>query len=379
MSFAKVDVIVVGVGTMGAAAAYHLARRGASVLGLEQHAIPHTLGAHHGFSRAIRSAYYEHPNYVPLLKRSFALWDALERTSGQRVLYRTGGLYMGPEDAAFITGATRAATAHQLPYERLSPAQLRERFPQFELPSHYTGFLEAEAGFVVPEIAMNAHVEGALRGGATLLGHVKVTSWQVTSEGVRIETNRGAFRAKHVVLTAGAWAPLWSAGLPFALKVTRQTWGWFWPKVLAPFALGTLPTWFIESEPASGYYGFPMMPEQPGLKLALHQPGTETTAESVDRRIDLAGDEAPLRRCLEGHLPEGNGHLLALRTCLYTNSPDGHFIIDRHPTSANVTIACGFSGHGFKFAPVVGEILADLALLGRTDHPIDFLSMDRFR
>lgn len=372
------DVIVLGVGTMGAATAYHLAKRGASVLGLEQFAIPHALGAHHGFSRAIRSAYYEHPDYVPLLQRAFELWAELEKTSGLRILHRTGGLYMGPEDAVFITGATRAAEEHHLPFELLDHHELERRFPQFTLPSHCAGFLEKDAGFVVPEMAMSAHLDGALRNGATLQGHVQVKGWESTSTGVQVETSDGRFTAKHLVITAGAWSPDLLGELPITLTVTRQSWGWFWPKSTAPFAFGTLPTWFIESEPGYGFYGFPMMPDNPGLKLAHHKPGDVTSPSTVKREACREIDEAPLRACLRSHLPQGEGNLLALRTCLYTNSADGHFIIDAHPDTAKVTVACGFSGHGFKFAPVIGELLADLALTGASRLPTEFLSLKRF-
>ncbi|MDB4772915.1 N-methyl-L-tryptophan oxidase [Verrucomicrobiales bacterium] len=374
----QVDVIVVGVGTMGAAAAYHLAKRGASVLGLEQHAIPHALGAHHGFSRAIRSAYYEHPNYVPLLQRAFALWEDLEKTSGLKIIHRTGGVYMGAEDAVFITGATRAANEHGLSHELLSHSDLGGRFPQFSLPSHYAGFLEKDAGFVVPETAMSAHLEGALAAGARLLGHVQVKGWDSTSTGVTVHTSQGRFTAKHLILTAGAWSPSLLGSLPITLTVTRQTWGWFWPNSTAPFSYGTLPTWFVESEPGYGYYGFPMMPDNPGLKIAYHKPGEPVTPSTVRREVCRESDEPPLRHCLEHYLSQRDGDLLALRTCLYTNSPDGHFVIDAYPDKANVTMACGFSGHGFKFAPVIGEMLAEFALDGRSNLPVEFLRMSRF-
>lgn len=375
------DVIVLGVGTMGAAAAYHLSKRGVSVLGLEQHAIPHLLGAHHGFSRMIRLAYYEHPDYVPLLRRAYELWDALEEDHGEPILRRTGGLYMGIKGERFLQGAIMSAQTHGLAYDVLSPPEIQERYPVFDVPDTHAGFFEEAAGFLVPETAMAAHVLGALRRGAELRGHVRVSSWETEGSGVVVQTADGeTFSARHLLITAGAWSQEVLGDLALDLTVTRQAWGWFWPQQGSdPFQLGKLPCWFVESPGGGGHYGFPMMPDNPGFKLALHQ-ASEVTGQpgTIDRQAQPE-DEAALRAFLNDRIPSANGNLLAIRTCLYTNSPDGHFILDQHPASHRVTLACGFSGHGFKFASVMGEVLADLATEGQTTHPIDFLGLDRLR
>ncbi len=362
---------------MGAAACYHLARRGARVLGLDQYAIPHQLGAHHGFSRMIRLAYYEHPDYVPLLKRAYQLWEELEKDFGQRLLYLTGGLYMGAPRREFLDGALKSAQAHELPHRYLKHETLAQRYPCFRVPADYEGIYEEKAGFLVPELVMAAHVQGALSRGAVLRGHVRVESWQSDDSGIEVVTSQGMFRGKRLLITAGAWSQEAIRDEAIRLTVTRQTWGWFWPEEPDRYRLGEFPGWFYECEDGGGFYGFPMMPDNPGLKLAWHHPAESVTPDTVCREPQ-AGDERPLRTFLENHLPGAAGPLLAIRTCLYTNSSDGHFIIDRHPEKEGVFFACGFSGHGFKFASVMGEVLADLAESGKTAHPIDFLGLARF-
>lgn len=373
------DVIVLGVGTMGAAACYHLAKRGESVLGLEQHAIPHSEGAHHGFSRMIRLAYYEHPDYVPLLRRAYELWDELETESDLALIHRTGGLYMGLRGQPFLEGALASAREHDLAHELLSADEIKGRYPMFQVPETHAGFFENAAGYVVPQNVMAAHVSQALAHGATLKGHTKVRRWEVTHDGVRVTTERETFAAKRLVITAGAWSTDVLADLDLNLTVTRQTWGWFWPDRPEAFALGKFPCWFYEAPEGGGHYGFPMVPSDPGFKVAWHLPSSITGHPDTLPREATRADEAALRPFLEATIPQANGDLLAIRTCLYTNSPDSHFIIDHHPQSDRVTLACGFSGHGFKFATVIGEALADLATRGQSDHPIDFLSLQRFR
>lgn len=377
MSSPKVDVIVLGLGSMGAAACYHLARRGFRVLGLEQHAIPHGLGAHHGYSRMIRLAYYEDPGYVPLLRRAYELWRDLETEFGSKILHVTGGLYMGREGESFLTGALRAALEHSLPHALFSHAEIKRRYPQFHLPSDYEGFWEDEAGFLIPELAMAAHVQGALLAGAELHGHEAARAWSAGADGVNVETSKASYRAERLVIAAGAWTAPILADLGLPLVVTRQAWGWFWPKDPAAFRLGTLPCWFIETEPGHGYYGPPIMSDNPGLKVALHKPTEPTSPEVVDR-APREEDEALLRPFLARHIPSAEGPLLGLRTCLYTNSPDGHFIVDQHPIHDRVSFACGFSGHGFKFASVMGEVLADMATGSLSSLPMDFLRLARF-
>ena len=371
------DVIVVGVGAMGSSACYHLAKRGVRVLGLEQFDIPHALGSSHGYSRMIRMAYYEHPDYVPLLRRAYELWRELERAAGQQLLFEVGGIYMGPPEGHVVKGTVEAARRHGLEHEVLSHGQLAERFPQFRLPERYTGVWEPRAGFLLPEKVIAAQAELALRGGAELHGREEVLAWEAGDGGVSVRTERETYSGKKLIFCGGAWTGRLGRAVGAQLVVTRQPLGWLWPRRPESFALGRFPVWGIEAPDASLSYGFPMLPDNPGLKVARHGTGAVTDPDTVQRQA-TAADEAEVRGIVRAHVPDGDGPLLSMRICLYTNSPDGHFIIDFYPGQPRVLLACGFSGHGFKFASVVGEILADLATDGRTPLPAAFLGLSRF-
>ncbi len=374
----RYDAIVIGVGTMGAAACHQLARRGARVLGLERFDIPHALGSASGLSRMIRLAYYEHPDYVPLLQRAYTLWHELEIECGQELLHLTGGLYLGPPNGHLVAGSLGSARQHSLEHELLDRHALSARFPQFQVPDDWLALLEERAGFLRPERAIAAHAAVALRRGADVRAREHVIDWSSDRSGVVVRTAAGeTFDADKLVVCGGAWSAALLRDLGIELRVTRQTMGWFWPRNPDAFALGTMPVWAIENPDRSLYYGFPMLADVPGFKIARHGPGPATEPDPV-QRDPLPGDVEDLKAGLRQFVPDGDGPLLALRTCLYTNSPDGHFIIDRHPRDERVIVACGFSGHGFKFASVVGEILADLVLLGRTDQPAGFLGVQRF-
>ena len=371
------DVIVVGVGAMGSSACHHLARRGAEVLGLEQFDIPHALGSSHGYSRMIRMAYYEHPDYVPLLRRAYELWRELERSSGQVLFHEVGGVYMGPPTGHVVAGATEAARRHGLAHEALSHDELRRRFPQFKLPADFTGVWEPRAGFLLPEKVVAAQAELALRAGADLRGREEVLDWSADASGVTVRTNKGEYRGDKLLFCGGPWTGKIVRDLGVELLVTRQVLGWVWPRTPGLFELGRFPVWGIEAADGSLSYGFPMTADNPGLKVARHGRGRATDPDRVQRNA-TAADEAEVLEILNRNLPDGVGPLLSLRICLYTMSPDEHFIIDRHPRHPRVTVACGFSGHGFKFASVVGEVLADLALQGTTELPASFLGLRRF-
>ena len=384
------DVIVIGVGTMGSAACCHLARRGADVLGLEQHALVHDLGSHHGHARMIRQAYFEHPDYVPLLQRAYQNWDELEAETGQRSLYRTGGLYMGKPDGTIVSGSLHAAELHNLPHEILDHATLRERFPAFRIADTMVGFYEPDAGYLVPETAVTSHIQLARKHGADIREHQTVEGWtagtsNTGTDEILVRTTHTTHRARHLVITAGAWTSELldnlpsSAGKNFDLTVTRQLQAWFAPPRPEAFRNdpGNFPCWFIESEAPFGHYGFPVPPAAKvnapsAIKVAIHKPGNPTSPQTVDRTAS-ASEIEDLAGFLKRHLPHADGPLVDSSVCLYTNSQDGHFILDRHPAHSQVTIACGFSGHGFKFASVIGEALADLALNGHSDLPVDFL------
>ena len=372
------DVIVIGVGSMGSAACYHLARRGVRVLGLEQFDIPHALGSGHGQSRMIRLAYYEHPDYVPLLRRSYELWDELGEELGRSIIHVTGGAFFGPPGSQVLEGSLRSVREHGLPHDLLDSVEAMRRFPQFVVPDDYQCLHDHHAGLVLPERAIAGHAELALRRGAELHGREAVTSWERDGDGVIVRTTKGEYAAAKVIFCGGAWTDRLVRDLGVPLVVTRQPMGWVWPKAPSQFELGQMPVWFIEHRDGSNHYGFPMLPGTPGLKLAMHVPGATTAADAADREMHPS-DEADLRGLLRRHIPQADGPLLSMRICLYTNSPDGHFIIGPHPVHDNVILACGFSGHGFKFATVMGQALAELAIDGRSSLPIDFLNVKRFR
>ena len=377
------DVIVVGVGAMGAATCHALASRGVRVLGLERFDVPHAQGSSGGQIRLIRLAYYEHPDYVPLLRRAYERWDALGEEAGVRLLHRTGALYLGRPEGELIAGSLQAARRHELAHELLDPDAVAQRFGAFRVPEHFAALHEPEAGFVLAERAVAAFAELALRAGATLHGREPVRSWQAGADGVSVVTDRGTYQAGHLVFTSGAWTGPLVRELGVPLTVTRQVVGWVWPRVPERFALGRFPCWAIEDDVSDFqgiYYGFPMLSgalaEVPGLRLAHHAPGPATHPDALDRST-TAADEGDFRPALARYLPDGDGPLLSMRVCMYTMSPDQHFVIDRHPMHDNVTVGCGFSGHGFKLAPAMGEALADLALHGRSALPIGFLGRAR--
>jgi len=374
------DVIVVGVGVMGAATLWHLARRGVRALGLEQYGVPHAYGSSHGYSRAIRLAYFEHPDYVPLLRRAWDSWQELEAASGQPLLHKTGCLYLGPPDSDLIRGSQTSAEAYGLPYQALSRAEIAARYAPFAVPENFIGLVETLGGTLRPEAAVAAMAQEALKHGATIRGHAPVAHWEATSDGVRVTTTGGeVYTAARLVLSGGAWSEQLVRDLGIPLTVTRQVMGWVWPRRPERFSLEAgFPTWAIEHGNGEFHYGFPLLPDVPGFKIARHAPlGTVTTPETV-RRDPVPEDEATFRPALQRFFPDADGPLLSMRVCLYTNSPDGHFILDRHPLYERVSVACGFSGHGFKFAPVIGEALAGLAATGTTPLPIGFLGLNRF-
>lgn len=375
------DVIVIGVGSMGSAACYQLAKRGVRVLGLEQFDIPNARASHHGYSRMFRLAYFEHPDYVALLKRAYELWEQLEADSGQKQLHITGGLYLGRPDSEVVTGSIDAARKYGLPHEVIGRAALSKRFPQFHVPDDAIAFYETKAGFLLPEKVVAAQAEQAMRRGAVLHAHEPVTSWEARGGGVTVTTTRDTYTAGHVIFTGGAWTSRLVKDLGVELTVTRQALAWFWPRRPELFAPGRFPCWALDMSPRDQYrgvhYGFPMLADNPGFKIALHWPDEPCDPDAVDRTPRPA-DEDAVRGAIRRFIPDADGPLLGIRICIYTNSPDGHFIIDRHPAHANVTLACGFSGHGFKFTSVVGEVLADLAMTGESTNPIGFLGLSRF-
>lgn len=353
------DVIVVGLGTTGSATAYALARRGRRVLGLDAHRPPHSLGSHHGESRIIRKAYYEHPAYVPLLDRAFRAWETLERESGARLWLRTGALMIGAPTGELVAGVLASAREHHLDHERLSSDALMARFPAFRAPAALEAVWEADGGILFPEVCVETFLAGAAAAGATLAYDEPVHAWDTTASGVVVETARGRYTAGAIVLAAGAGMPRLAAGLTPPLTVERQVVAHFAPRAAhASFDAARFPVFCLEQTDGAFYYGFADLGR--GVKAGQHHRGAQVALDTVDRTV-AARDLAPIRGFLDRHLPDANGALVSSTVCLYTNTPDFHFLVDRLPGRENVVIASACSGHGFKFAPVTGEIAANLA------------------
>ncbi len=372
----RFDVIVVGVGAMGSAACYHLARRGLRVLGLERYDIPHAMGSSHGYTRIIRLAYYEHPSYVPLLRRAFELWRDLEGESSEPLLHVTGSIDAGPEDDWVFAGSLASCREHGLAHEVLDHAALATRFPGYRLPNGHFALLQPEGGFLAPEACIVAHALGASTAGATIRAREPVLEWEEESGGVVVRTGRGAYRADQLVLAAGAWmGKLWD--LPAALAVPeRQVLGWFQPLRPERFTPATFPVFNLAVEEGR-YYGFPVF-AVPGFKIGrYHHLEEQVDPDDFDREPN-ADDEAALRVVTERYFPDAAGPTVGLRACLFTNTPDEHFIIDRHPAHERVVVASPCSGHGFKFASVVGEVIADIVQRGESRHEVGWLRATRF-
>jgi sarcosine oxidase len=367
-------VIVLGLGGMGSAAAAHLASRGAEVVGVEQFTPGHDRGSSHGESRIIRQAYFEDPAYVPLLIRAYELWEDLEHDD-PGIFRMTGGLFLGRPETVAVAGSLASAREHDLPHEVLDAQEIRRRFPAFAPADDEVGVYEERSGFVRPERTVLEHWRRAQAAGAELWPG-RAVGWDADANGVRVRTAGGTVEGDRLVIAPGAWAPSLLADLGLPLVVSRQAVCWFRPSEPAAYAIGTQPV-FVWERPGLSPYGFPCIDEDGGVKIGLHHRGPEADPDHVVRDVS-AQDAAAVADLVRPLLPSLPGTFLRGITCLYTTTPDHDFVIGRHPAHDNVAIACGFSGHGFKFVPVVGEILADLALDGSTRHPIGLFDPTRF-
>jgi sarcosine oxidase len=376
MNHNSYDIIVLGVGGMGSATVFELARRGRRVLGLEQFPLGHDRGSSHGHTRIVRKAYYEHPDYVPLVQRAYERWYDLEQRVGRHLLTECGCLSVGAPDSELIQGVRRSAHQHRLPIEELAASDLRHRFPAFRFDAGYAGILERSASFLYVDDCVRAHSEAARNAGATIQDNEPVRTWEANTSGVIVQTDKGRYTAAKLVLTAGPWATQLLAQWGARLRVMRQVVLWFGPREAALFRRDRFPI-HISKTPHGDFYGLPML-DANGVKIAQHYGAPELTEPSQVARDTSAADETNVRRFLREHLPDADGPCQRRSVCLYTLTPDRHFILDVHPEQANVAIAAGFSGHGFKFASVVGEIMADLAETGRTAHPIGMFRLTRF-
>ena len=382
MSSSHHDVIVAGAGSMGSAACFFLARRGYSVLGLEQFdTTPHVFGSHAGQSRIIRKAYFEHPGYVPLLERAYTNWRELEELTGERVYHQTGLLYCGPREHEVIKGVKEAAKKYAVD---ITPVSDKQDHPFFNCDGNDEMLLEPDAGFLLPEKAITLYIREAIANGAVIRTGEKLVHWEKKNGIIHVRTAKRTYTAKKLIITAGAWAAETIRKLTVPLKVTRQLILWVEPDDISRFLPKNFPCWMLAGNNFKGvWYGFPYLsgddfPGPAGLKFALHHAEDETDPDKVNREITAEEIRQIVEKAKE-YFSFADSRLIAARTCLYSNSPDEHFIIDRLPgLDGDVVIACGFSGHGFKFVSVVGELLAELAMKGKSSLPADFLGLGRF-
>ena len=365
------DVIVVGVGAVGSATCYHLAKRGLRVLGLEQFAIPHALGGSHGFSRQTKIAPYIGGPYEPIILRAYELWREMVAASGQPDIMVTTGFLDVHRNREFP--AYQKNLGH---FEELGLSELARRFPQFQLAEPYWAAWDPLGALLRPELAITSHVRLALQHGARILGHTQVVDWSSANGKVTVTTDRGTFVAERIVFSAGPWTGKLLRQLGIACTATRMSFGWVWPERNAPlYTPEHMPCWCIDDD-AGIYYGFPMMPDVPGFKVGLHWYGQPVDPDAFDRAPN-ARDEEFIRVGLRQYFPDADGPLLGLRTCLYDHTSDDVPIIDTHPEFKQVTLCGPLCGAGFKFVPAYAEAAADLVTTGRADAAFDFLRIDR--
>ncbi len=366
------DSIVIGVGGVGSAALWQLASRGERVLGLDQFQPPHKQGSSHGQTRIIRQAYFEHPNYTPLLLDVYNQWQELSEQTSRQLYHEVGVLQIGPSEGEVIQGVTLSSQTHQLHIEELSAADISQRWPVLRVPEELVGVYEPRAGYLHVEQCVQAQLDAAASAGAELRTDVEVQAWQ-PGPPVRIATTAGDFQSDRLVIAAGAWAASLLHDLGLQLEVRRKSMFWYEPANEARSDYQDVPC-FLYELPAGVYYGLPRH-DRRGVKLAEHSGGNVVKdLATVPREVDPT-DVERLRsfsqQYLHGLPPTHRDH----EVCMYTMSRDGHFIVDRHPQHPHVALAAGLSGHGFKFTPILGKALADLVLEGRTAMPIDFLRL----
>jgi len=371
------DGIICGLGAMGSAAAYRLALAGLRVLGLDRFHPPHDKGSSHGRTRIIREAYFEHPAYVPLVQRAYELWNELEAKSGRKLLLPTGGLMIGPQDGVLVAGAKRSAEEHHLQHRLLLSKELRREFPVFNIAANEVAVWEPRAGILFPELCIQTHLDLAAKAGADLRFGQEVVSWKPEGNGVRVTTAAGNYTADHLLISAGAWLNSLAPDLHLPLSIERQVLFWFEPapSSSALFAPERFPIFIWENEPHKFIYGFPDLGD--GVKVAVHHQGEVTAPERLNR--DVSSEEIDRAvALLKRHLPAAAGKLKSAAVCMYTNTPDEHFILDFHPAHRQVLIASPCSGHGFKFSAVIGEIVSDMLRGKQPRFDLSLFRIDRF-
>lgn len=373
------EVIVVGAGSMGMAAGYYLAKQGVRTLLLDAYDPPHTMGSHHGDTRIIRHAYGEGRGYVPLVLRAQQLWLDLQEAAGTKLFEKTGVLSAGPLPSPFLRELRESAETYGLPLEVLDADEVNARWPGIRLPADFYGCLETNSGVLFPEACIRAYRELAIAAGATIHTGTAVTDLKPDGEGVIVVTNTATYRADKLLLSAGAWNPALLASLGHVLPLvpTRKTVAWFGADE-ALYSSDQFPAFIFHLEDSS-YYGFPSI-DQAGVKIGRHDGGLTVDPDQLERTFGaLLSDECDVRSFLETYMPQAAGPLRQGRVCLYTMTPDEHFVIDRHPAYPQIVLAAGFSGHGFKFASAVGEAASDLLTTGSATHDLSMFSISRFK
>ena len=370
------DAIVIGVGGMGSAALYHMAQRGMNVIGLDRYDIPNDLGSSHGITRIIRLTYHEDPSYVPLLRRAYELWHQLENRVGEKLLVTTGIVSAGKESSDLFQGSKLSSEVHQVPHEVLSGPEVNQRFPGYQLPEDSVAVYQADGGMLLSERCIVAHVSAALELGAEVRGREGALFWRPTRAGVRVFTDRNDYDARKLVITAGAWTGQIEETLAPVTVPERQVLGWFQPSRPELYRPDSFPVFNAEFDEGR-FYGYPAY-GIPGFKVGkYHHLGQKVDPDTMDRDAHPE-DEMVLRAFTRRYMPQAAGPTLALKTCMFTNTPDEHFIIDQLPSYPQAYAAAGFSGHGFKFCSVVGEVMADLVQYGESRHDLGLFGLDRF-
>ena len=382
------DVIVLGLGAMGAAAAYQLARRGAKVLGLDQFSPPHRHGSSHGETRVTRLAIGEGAHYTPLVMRSHEIWRAIEQETGAKLLTVNGCLIVSSNAPRAVThvedffqNTVAAAKSHGIAHEILNTAEIRKRFPQFNVCDNEIGYFERDAGFLRPEECIRAQLALAAKNGAALHTNEAVLEFEPALDHVTVKTGRAAYTAEKLIVAAGAWLPrLLGPRYAALFKVLRQVQFWFAPEGdVAPFLPERMPVfiWELQGRP-QGIYGFPALDAASGVKIATEQYESATTPQTADRNVSGKEIASMYESYVAPYLRDVSARCVGTAPCLYTSTPDAGFVIDRHPDSDRVLIASACSGHGFKHSPAIGEALCELAFAGKSHFDLGAFGLSRF-
>jgi sarcosine oxidase len=369
------DVIVVGIGGMGSAACWQLARRGLRVLGLERFDLGHGMGSSHGVNRIIRLAYFEHPSYVPLLRRAYELWREAETLTREQLLFITGSLDAGPAASRVVEGSLESCREHGLPHDLLTAAETHARYPGYRLPEDTMAVFQPDGGFVASERAILAHATLAIGAGAELHAREAVTGIEPKNGRVVVRTEHGSYEAGSVIVSAGGWISDLIPALQGKAVPERQVLGWFQPKKPELFTPDRFPVSNLLTD-FGHFYQFPSW-GIPGFKIGLYHHLHETGHADALSREPTAHDEAVLREAIERIFPDANGPTLRLTACLFTNTPDEHFVLDTLPGTPEIVVASPCSGHGFKFSSVIGEVLADLAMDKASPFDLSLFRFDR--